>query len=54
VGAALLAVTVVKMMLFDLSNLGTVERIASFLGVGTLMLVVGYFAPVPPKAGSQA
>lgn len=54
VGAALLAVTVVKMMLFDLANLGTVERIASFLGVGTLMLVVGYFAPVPPKAGTQA
>ncbi len=53
VGAALLAVTVVKMMAFDLSNLGTVERIASFLGVGTLMLVVGYFAPVPPKARAQ-
>lgn len=50
VGAALLAVAVAKLFLIDLSNVGGIERIVSFVVVGILMLVVGYFAPVPPKA----
>ena len=49
VGGALLAVVVVKLFLVDLSRVGTVERIVSFIGVGLLLLVIGYFAPVPPK-----
>ena len=49
-GAALMAVVVAKLFLVDLSNVGGVERIVSFIGVGVLMLVIGYFAPVPPKA----
>ena len=49
-GAALLALVVVKLMLVDLSNRGGGERIVAFIGVGLLMLVVGYFAPLPPKA----
>lgn len=49
-GAALMAVVVAKLFLVDLSNIGGVERIVSFIGVGVLMLVIGYFAPVPPKA----
>jgi uncharacterized membrane protein len=48
VGAALMGVVVVKLLLVDLSNAGTVERIVSFLGVGALLLVIGYFSPVPP------
>ncbi|MCW5626255.1 MAG: DUF2339 domain-containing protein, partial [Burkholderiales bacterium] len=52
-GAGLLAVTVLKLFLVDLSNAGGVERIVSFLVVGVLMLVVGYFAPVPPARESE-
>jgi uncharacterized membrane protein len=33
----------------DLGSTGTVARIVSFLGVGVMLLVVGYFSPVPPK-----
>ncbi len=47
-GAALLAVVVGKLFLLDLANSGTVARIVSFLGVGVLLLVIGYVAPVPP------
>jgi uncharacterized membrane protein len=48
-GAALMAVVVAKLFLVDLSGAGTVERIVSFIGVGVLMLVIGYLSPVPPK-----
>ncbi|HEV7391269.1 MAG TPA: DUF2339 domain-containing protein, partial [Burkholderiales bacterium] len=47
-GAALLTVVVGKLFLVDLANTGTVARIVSFLGVGVLLLVIGYAAPVPP------
>jgi uncharacterized membrane protein len=47
-GAALLAVVIAKLFLIDLSRIGSVERIVSFVGVGLLMLVVGYFSPLPP------
>jgi uncharacterized membrane protein len=49
VGAALMAVVVVKLFLVDLSNVGGIERIVSFIAVGLLMLVIGYFSPVPPR-----
>ncbi|MCX7893698.1 MAG: DUF2339 domain-containing protein [Burkholderiales bacterium] len=48
-GAGLMAVVVAKLFLFDLANIGGVERIVSFIAVGLLMLVIGYFSPVPPK-----
>lgn len=48
-GAALLAATVAKLFIVDLSNIGGIERIVSFIGVGVLMLGVGYFSPLPPK-----
>ena len=50
VGAALMAVVVVKLFLVDLSNVSGVERIVSFIGVGLLMLIIGYLSPVPPRA----
>ena len=47
-GAALLGVVVAKLFLVDLASSGTVARIVSFIGVGALLLVIGYLAPVPP------
>jgi uncharacterized membrane protein len=47
-GAGLLAAVVLKLFFVDLSNVGTLARIVSFLGVGGLMLVIGYVAPMPP------
>jgi uncharacterized membrane protein len=38
------------LFLVDLSRVGTIERIVSFVGVGVLMLVIGYFSPLPPAA----
>jgi uncharacterized membrane protein len=52
-GAALLALVVIKLILVDLSNRGGGERIIAFIGVGALMLVVGYFAPLPPSANTR-
>ena len=48
VGAVLLAVVVAKLFFVDLAGSGTIERIVSFVGVGLLTLVIGWFAPVPP------
>ncbi len=52
-GAIVMAAVVIKLFMFDLANTGTVERIVSFMSVGLLLLVVGYFSPVPP-ADEQA
>lgn len=48
-GAGLLAMVVAKLFLVDLSGTGTIARIVSFLVVGVLMLIIGYFSPLPPK-----
>jgi uncharacterized membrane protein len=48
-GAGLMAVVVVKLFLVDLAKVGGVERIVLFIAVGVLMLVIGYFSPLPPK-----
>src|SRR5262249_39573610 len=48
VGAGLLGAVVAKLFLVDLSHIGTIERIISFVGVGLLPLVIGYFSPLPP------
>ncbi|WP_116811682.1 DUF2339 domain-containing protein [Steroidobacter cummioxidans] len=53
VGAALMIVVVAKLFLVDLSNVGTVARIMSFLTVGALLLVTGYLAPLPPRKVSE-
>jgi len=54
VGAGLLGLVVLKLLLVDLSNAGGAERIIAFIAVGVLMLVVGYFAPLPPRAATRA
>lgn len=59
-GAALMGVVVVKLFLVDLGNTGSVTRIVSFIGVGLLLLAVGYLAPAPAarksnvRAGAEA
>ncbi len=52
-GAGLMALVVLKLFVVDLGNSGTVARIVSFIGVGGLLLVVGYFAPAPPRAAGE-
>ena len=49
VGAALLGVVVLKLFFVELADRGGLYRIVSFIVVGLLLLVVGYFAPVPPR-----
>jgi len=48
-GAGLLGVVIGKLFMVDLSGHGTVARIVSFVAVGLLLLVIGWFAPLPPK-----
>jgi uncharacterized membrane protein len=52
-GCALLLVVVAKLFLIDQGKGGSVERIVAFVGVGLLMLAIGYLAPYPgaPKVG---
>jgi uncharacterized membrane protein len=53
VGAILLGMVVLKLFLVDLSGTGTIARIVSFLVVGVLMLIIGYFSPLPPKRAEE-
>lgn len=50
VGAGFLALVVAKLFLVDLSGSGSVSRIVSFVGVGLLMVLIGYLAPYPSEA----
>lgn len=52
-GAALLGLVVVKLFFVELADKGGLFRIVSFLSVGVLLLLVGYFAPVPPSDGES-
>ena len=45
-----MGVVVAKLFVIDLDGVGTIERIVSFIGVGVLMLVIGYVAPLPAKS----
>lgn len=47
-GAALLAVVVAKLFLLDLAALSGLARVVAFLGVGGLLMMIGYVAPLPP------
>ncbi len=53
VGAGLLVAVVLKLFVIDLSNSGTIARIVSFIAVGILLLVIGYFTPLPPKSTTK-
>jgi uncharacterized membrane protein len=49
VGAVMLAVDALKLFLIDLSRVGTFPRIGSFMALGFLFIIIGYFVPLPPK-----
>lgn len=49
VGAGFLALVVAKLFLVDLDSHGSVSRIVSFVGVGLLMVLIGYLAPYPSE-----
>jgi uncharacterized membrane protein len=53
VGAGLIAVVVAKLFLVELAAHGSLARIVSFIVVGMLLLVVGYFAPLPPHRANE-
>jgi uncharacterized membrane protein len=53
IAAGLISVVIIKLFTVDLASSGSIERIVSFLGVGGLLLVVGYFAPLPPKQDNE-
>jgi uncharacterized membrane protein len=48
-GAGLLGIVVAKLFVVDLSSHGSMARVVSFVGVGLLMLLVGYLAPFPKR-----
>jgi hypothetical protein len=53
-GAVLLAAVVAKLFLVDLSALSGLPRVVAFLGVGILLLVIGFLSPLPPAAKAEA
>ncbi|VAW75319.1 hypothetical protein MNBD_GAMMA12-2780 [hydrothermal vent metagenome] len=52
-GTLILALVVAKLFLVDLSGIGTIARIISFLGVGILLLFIGYYSPLPPALDTE-
>lgn len=52
-GSVLLGIVVLKLFLVDLSQLGNLARILSFLIVGGLLVSIGYFAPLPGDSKNE-
>jgi len=48
-GIGLLGVVVLKLVLVDLSQTEAIWRVLSFLVAGSLILLIGYLAPLPPE-----
>lgn len=48
-GISLLGMVVLKLVLVDLSQTDAIWRVVSFLGAGSLILLIGYLAPLPPE-----
>ncbi|MBU3848684.1 MAG: DUF2339 domain-containing protein [Candidatus Acinetobacter avistercoris] len=46
-GASILLIVTLKLVLLDLSHVGTLTRVISFLGAGFVMLIIAYIAPMP-------
>jgi uncharacterized membrane protein len=53
IGAGLLAAVIVKLFAIDLAALSGLTRVVAFLGVGALLLVIGYVAPLPPASNDR-
>lgn len=52
-GVAVMTVVIFKLFFVELSNSDSIERIVSFIVVGLLLLLVGWFAPIPPKQKAE-
>lgn len=48
-GAGLMAAVVIKLFTVDMAASGALARIVSFIGAGLVLLLVGYFSPLPPR-----
>ena len=46
-GSSILIIVSFKLVLLDLSHIGTLTRVISFLGAGFVMLIIAYIAPMP-------
>lgn len=46
-GASILLIVTLKLILIDLSHIGALTRVFSFLGAGSMMLLIAYLAPIP-------
>ena len=53
-GGTLMLVVIIKLWVIDFQNNETVFGIASFLGVGLMLLSVGYYSPMPPKPATES
>lgn len=53
-GFGLLILVVLKLFFVELSSSGTIERIISFIVVGSLLLLIGYFVPLPPNENEKS
>ncbi|EMH4532028.1 DUF2339 domain-containing protein [Morganella morganii] len=52
-GAAVFAVVILKLFVVDMNQSSGLARAGAFIGVALLILVVGYFSPLPPKTGTD-
>jgi uncharacterized membrane protein len=52
-GAVLLGVVVAKLLFVDMGQAEGWARIVAFIGVGVLMLLIGYFVPLPPRKAEE-
>lgn len=46
-GGSILVIVTLKLVMFDLSHVGTLTRVLSFLLAGGVMLLIAYVAPMP-------
>lgn len=53
IGGGLLAVVIAKLFLIDTSLSSGLLRALAFIGVAILILLIGYFSPLPPKKQSK-
>ncbi|MDO5770314.1 MAG: DUF2339 domain-containing protein, partial [Psychrobacter sp.] len=53
-GIGLLGLVVLKLVLVDLSQTEAIWRVISFIGAGSLILLIGYLAPLPPAHQDSA
>ncbi len=53
IGSVLMAAVVLKLFTIDISGIGSLARIISFIGVALLMLLMGYIAPLPAKKSEE-